>query len=264
MLDDLKLNLLSEAIGIFFTVLILDRLFRWREEKRWEPVKHGTYTMITEVTTEMFRHLLPIENRTEPGLVYVFGTHHVPTMIGLHYESENLTENLRERFRENPDYFYEQLDYYEDKYEDIIESRLFLLTEELAEILLDFPHTIERMKSRLNEPVPDSIELDDEMKAVVEEGKIRGIELIILMAFSVLGLMKGKADAILTVEEFEERMDPDIVFNEYNTAYRSWRRARWTQFKVWPRYLKVVVKRRHESIRDRVAAIAGRLQSFRD
>ena len=38
---DLTMNLLSEAIGILFTVLLVDRVLVWRRRRRWRHVRQG-------------------------------------------------------------------------------------------------------------------------------------------------------------------------------------------------------------------------------
>ena len=54
MYTDLLLNLVSEVVGIFFTVFIVDRIIARREENRWKQAKYMTYVqLINKVDTTL-------------------------------------------------------------------------------------------------------------------------------------------------------------------------------------------------------------------
>jgi hypothetical protein len=56
---DLGLNLLTEAVGIFVTVFLIDRIIKKREEARWKPSKNIVYYRLTELVWYLFVNFSP-------------------------------------------------------------------------------------------------------------------------------------------------------------------------------------------------------------
>jgi hypothetical protein len=71
--SDFLLNLISEAIGIIFTVLIIDRLIAWRERRRTLPAKQVLWAEITNLTDHILEELIPSEFSSDSSIVLRFG-----------------------------------------------------------------------------------------------------------------------------------------------------------------------------------------------
>jgi hypothetical protein len=68
--QDLWLNLLAEAIGIGWTVLIIDRLLKWREERRWRPSRHLLYADLLEMVNGLLEQVLPDQLWEHSGIIF--------------------------------------------------------------------------------------------------------------------------------------------------------------------------------------------------
>jgi hypothetical protein len=94
---DLTLNLIAEFIGMGFTVLIIDRIIKNREEKRWLPNKNILYGRLLNITGSILRLVLPRKYFTFPGrIMYYYGDTPSLPVIQL---SDELVQRLTEDFK---------------------------------------------------------------------------------------------------------------------------------------------------------------------
>ncbi|MBO0720187.1 MAG: hypothetical protein J2P41_05160 [Blastocatellia bacterium] len=69
-LIDFLVNLASEAVGIIFTVFILDRMLKRREERLWLTSKHHIYRKLFELCDGFLLKVLRVTPAREPRWFY--------------------------------------------------------------------------------------------------------------------------------------------------------------------------------------------------
>lgn len=71
-LHDLRINLISEAIGILVTVLLVDRVMQWRERSRWRQVRSGVLLAARSSCDDLllaWQHWLVVADATDTSTV---------------------------------------------------------------------------------------------------------------------------------------------------------------------------------------------------
>jgi hypothetical protein len=86
---DLLLNLLAEVVGIAFTVLLIDRILRYREEQRWRPAKNSLYAKMFKEANDLLQLLLPSDYYNRETYFYSFGQEQIISDIELGEEIKN-------------------------------------------------------------------------------------------------------------------------------------------------------------------------------
>src|SRR5690606_1059148 len=72
-LSDLGLNLVSEVIGIFLTVAIIEKLLRDSEERKRLPLINHSYARLMDLVINLMFHMTVPDRRTIIEIVFFFG-----------------------------------------------------------------------------------------------------------------------------------------------------------------------------------------------
>lgn len=93
--EDLILNLISEAVGIIVTILIIDRLIKGQEIRRWKPATGQLLSDLLNITDELIFVLLPKQLRKISSVTYKFGNSSVTTAVEIDKQSlRNIVETI--------------------------------------------------------------------------------------------------------------------------------------------------------------------------
>ena len=168
MWNDLWLNLLAEGIGIVVTVFVIDRLLKYREEKRWHPAKNLLYSKLFAIANDFLIHFIPVEYCKIEVVVYYFGESEV--MVGIEIDNNLLPELVENNFGladsipETGFIDIETIEALKNDIKDILSNSIELIEPELLSQLLDLENSLafllkldEMSKSNANDGITEDV-----------------------------------------------------------------------------------------------------------
>ncbi len=103
-IENLTLNIITEALGIIVTVLIIDRIIKRNDEKRWKPVKSALFAEIFRSTQDILYQMPREFTKTSNGY-YLFGNTSASSRVEIIEPfpmPDPLTEGLDHRIKHIP------------------------------------------------------------------------------------------------------------------------------------------------------------------
>jgi hypothetical protein len=154
--NDLILNLISEGIGIFATVFLVERVITWREAKKRRPAKNYAYVKVIRGVGNLIYDILPSEYMKICDQIYFFGdiSGSPPYITNEKYNpnSPNLSEKIMHTVYPRKNEVLKTLDKHAGSLDELISKYSNLLEPEIVLPLIILNERIENAKRFRSDP----------------------------------------------------------------------------------------------------------------
>lgn len=180
--QNLGLNFVSEVFGIILTVLVLDKVIKASEERRWKPARNFAYIKVIRFVSDLFFAILPHRYSRIPDQLYYFGEisgtpMFVPNEL-YDPKSEDLVYRIQYKVFHQRDQVIKDLQEIIEKIEEIISKYSMLLEPEVVSSLISIrekmDHHVKFHNNSKNDMSIDyllMIDISKDLIIFVEEGK---------------------------------------------------------------------------------------------
>lgn len=137
--ENLTLNIITEVLGIIVTVLIIDRIIKRNEDRRWKPVKSALFVEVFRSIQDIL-YQMPIEFTTTPSKYYLFGNSSASSRVEIiepFPSPDPLIQALEQRIQHTHKInVINLLDAYR-RINNVVDRTGFMLPPELLELILE-------------------------------------------------------------------------------------------------------------------------------
>lgn len=212
MFNDLWLNLLSEAIGIAVTIIIIDRLLESRERRRWNPPTSLVYVRLFNVLDDFLTEFQIRSMDSKKGSkVFIYGK--VIATSDSSYKGvdfDKLHKVLKDRFAlskyvNEEIYPTSNLTDLKNQIDTILNSSIPLIDPDFLELLFVLDNSIMTFR-RIFPVLPqtDDIKILEDYSFLLSE--------VILKAVNIRLYLESKADKILPIEDYIDNVVSQVAY----------------------------------------------------
>ncbi|MBW4634939.1 MAG: hypothetical protein KME30_24450 [Iphinoe sp. HA4291-MV1] len=147
MFQDLLLNLFTEFVGILITVFVIDRLMKWREERRWLPLKHFVYAQLLEMAGRLLHCILSAKLIKITNIIYEFGLVSSCPLVEIELGLDEVTitdllSEIEQKIQLEKQFDIELLSKSKQQLDNILDKYAFLVEPELLALLLELERAL--------------------------------------------------------------------------------------------------------------------------